>query len=451
MVHWDGKIVPDLTGRTSKVDRIAVLVSYDGTAKFLAVPKIQSGTGENIAKAIYSVLVDWNIADKVVAASFDTTSTNTGLGNGALAFLNKFLGRELIDLACRHHIFEIALKNVFDTVCGTTSAPETLIFNRFGQNWDQIKHKKCNSGLNDSIVRSNISDEECQQIKDFCLGQLKQKQIRGDYRELLELTLTFLGVEDYDFRACGATSHARFMSKCIYSLKIFLFRDHFKPFTPRELKCIREICIFVVKLYIKFWFRCTNAIAAPNQDLMFLREAFEYEQTNTAVSKAVVDKLKNHLWYLSPQKVALAFLDPNVSLEMKRKMVKRLTAKDPVVTLLENRKHLNPKRLLKCDLSDFVSSKTKDFFSIFGHSTDFFELDPSEWADNDQYQTAFDFFNNLFVVNDTAERGIKFLKDYNCVLTRDEDEFQLILQVVDAYRKMYPSHKKSALMDHHQT
>lgn len=108
VVHWDGKIVPDLTGR-SKVDRIAVLVSYDGTAKFLGAPKIESGSGLNIAEAVYSVLIEWKIAEKVVASCFDTTSTNTGLEHGACYYLDQLLGRKLIQLACRHH--EIALKN----------------------------------------------------------------------------------------------------------------------------------------------------------------------------------------------------------------------------------------------------------------------------------------------------------------------------------------------------
>ena len=44
-------------------------------------------------------------------------------------------------------------------------------------------------------------------------------------------------------------------------------------------------------------------------------------------------------------------------------------------------------------------------------------------------------------------RGVKFIKDYNRVLTHDEDELQFILQVVDSYRKKYPSHSKSALTD----
>lgn len=276
VVHWDGKIVPDLTGR-EKVDRIAVLVSYDGTAKFLGAPKIKSGTGQSIAEAVYGVLIDWNIAEKVVACSFDTTSTNTGLESGACHYLNKLLGRELIQFACRHHTHEIALKNVFEKKHGKTSSPETLIFNRFANEWEKIKSNQINFGINDATVKSKISQTECEQIMDFCQKQLEQKQIRGDYKELLQLTITFLGGDGGNFCTCGATSHARWMSKCIYALKIFLFRDHFH-LTQRELNCMRDMSIFIVKLYIKPWYECTNGIKSPNQDLNFLREAFDYEK-----------------------------------------------------------------------------------------------------------------------------------------------------------------------------
>ncbi|CAH0555072.1 unnamed protein product [Brassicogethes aeneus] len=40
VVHWDGTILADLVGR-SNVDRIAVLVSYNGTSQFLGAPKIE--------------------------------------------------------------------------------------------------------------------------------------------------------------------------------------------------------------------------------------------------------------------------------------------------------------------------------------------------------------------------------------------------------------------------
>ena len=141
IVHWDGKILPDLIGR-EKVDRIAVLVSCNGTAKFLGAPKIESGSGRRIAEAFHDVLIEWGISEKVVASSFDTTSSNTGMQEGACFHLDKLLNRKLISLGCRHHIYEIILKNVFDKKHGATSGPETLIFNRFANKWNQIKDKQ---------------------------------------------------------------------------------------------------------------------------------------------------------------------------------------------------------------------------------------------------------------------------------------------------------------------
>lgn len=172
VVHWDGKILPDVTGR-EKVDRIAVLVSYEGTAKFLAAPKIPgNATGIQTAEAVYNVLVEWNLTEKIVASSFDTTSTNTGIHNGAGYYLDQYLGKQLIQLGCRHHIYEIIIKHVYEKKFGKTSAPETLLFNRFAKEWEQNKNKQPQSGLDDPLVRSNISNVECEHIKNYCVEKL---------------------------------------------------------------------------------------------------------------------------------------------------------------------------------------------------------------------------------------------------------------------------------------
>ena len=132
---------------------------------------------------------------------------------------------------------------------------------------------------------------------------------------------------------------------------------------------------------------------------------------------------------------------------MKRKMVKCLKKTKPTVAFVTYRKYPNPQHLLKFDLADFVSYKSKVLFSSFELQTEFFDLDPSIWDDNEEYQTASEFFQNLLVVNDAAERGVKFMKDYNRILTKDQEQVKFILQVVDSYRKKYQSHTKSALTD----
>ncbi|XP_053968382.1 uncharacterized protein LOC128869807 [Anastrepha ludens] len=427
VVHWDGKLLQDLIGRL-KVERIAVLVSYNGTSKFLGAPKIESSSGEHIAAAVHETLVKWNIAEYVQGKCFDTTSSNTGTEKGASVLLEKKLKRQLLDLSCRHHVYEILLSSVFEVKLSPSSAPEVLIFERFAKSWTSYDLDSFCSGLNEKMVLLQIDQVEQENIKKFCFDQLTKNQIRDDYKEFLELVLTFLGAGPFNFRTPGPTSNARWMAKAIYCLKIFLFRQQFQ-LTKREANGLRDICIFLIKLYIKPWCRCTNAIAAPLQDLNFVKAAVQYDQTDSAISKAVTKKLTHHLWYLSEELVALAFFDSDVSHEEKRQMVEKLQSKEPVVKLK----------------NDFVSENTKKFFNRFGLSTTFLEFDPSTWETAFDYEEGWTFCQNLFVVNDTAERGIKFIKDFNRILTNDEEELQLVFQFVQSYREKFRSYKKSDL------
>lgn len=55
VVHWDGKLLPDLTG-IEKVDRLPVIVSGLGIHQLLGVLKLNSGTGEAQAGAVATLL-----------------------------------------------------------------------------------------------------------------------------------------------------------------------------------------------------------------------------------------------------------------------------------------------------------------------------------------------------------------------------------------------------------
>jgi len=55
MVHWDGKLLPDITGR-EVVDMLPILVTGDGLQQLLGVPKLSSGSGLAMATAITEYL-----------------------------------------------------------------------------------------------------------------------------------------------------------------------------------------------------------------------------------------------------------------------------------------------------------------------------------------------------------------------------------------------------------
>lgn len=75
------------------------------------------------------------------------------------------------------------------------------------------------------------------------------------------------------------------------------------------------------------------------------------------------------------------------------------------------------------------------------------EADPSEWNEREDFLSGLQVSKNICVVNDPAERAVKLITDFNRSLTHDEEDKQYLIQVVEKYRKMYPSHTKSSLLD----
>lgn len=77
VVHWDGKLLPQIVG-TGSVERLRVVISSLRAEQLLDIPKLASGTGANLAAAVIEILNDWNLATNVRAMCFDTTRSNTG-------------------------------------------------------------------------------------------------------------------------------------------------------------------------------------------------------------------------------------------------------------------------------------------------------------------------------------------------------------------------------------
>lgn len=54
---------------------------------------------------------------------------------------------------------------------------------------------------------------------------------------------------------------------------------------------------------------------------------------------------------------------------------------------------------------------------------------------------------NVSVVNDAVERGVKLITDFNRSLAHNEGEKQFSLQIVNDYTAHFPSYKKSVLLN----
>lgn len=101
--------------------------------------------------------------------------------------------------------------------------------------------------------------------------------------------------------------------------------------------------------------------------------------------------------------------------------------------------------LVDKDIDYFVSPQTVNFFKRFKIDTDFLNTDPDVWCKNENYLKAQKIVKGLRIVNDTAERGVKLIQDFNSSLTKDEEQRQFVLQVVAECRHVFPDSSKATI------
>ncbi|CAG17501.1 hypothetical protein CcBV_30.5 [Bracoviriform congregatae] len=390
VLHWDGKILKTSSGKNK--ERLPVVLSCGQIEKILAIPVLDDGTGQSQADAMFDAINDWGIPDFIKALCCDTTAANLGSSKGAAVSLERLLEKKLLYLPCRHHIFELILRGVFELKIPTTSGPDVPLFKRFRESWGEIDISQYSNGIEDSYVQEKIQNH-IDDINHFIQKQLDSNQPREDYRELLEL-----------------------------------------------------VQIFIV--YIKAWFTCPLASEAPNNDLSFLKELIDYQSTDAKISEVALKKFSMHLWYLNPETVAMAFFDERISSNIKNQMVIMLKSIDTNSEINLKRFEIkNIRDVYDWNIASFVSSRSLQFFERFGINTDFLNLNPSEWCQNEDYQKGLLLVRSLKVVNDIAERAVKLIEEYHSILSKDPERQQFIVQYLSEYEQYYADTRKSAITE----
>ncbi|XP_076042026.1 uncharacterized protein LOC143025930 [Oratosquilla oratoria] len=152
MLYGDGKLLPDITVASSgreKAERIAILALGDGVEFLLGVPKIGSSSGTDQANACLSAINNWGLSHQIKTIVFDTTASNTGLLQGACIKIQEKLQKELVWLACRHHVYEVILADVFRSAYGPSSGPSIPLFSRFQDLWGNLDKRNFKTAEDD--------------------------------------------------------------------------------------------------------------------------------------------------------------------------------------------------------------------------------------------------------------------------------------------------------------
>ena len=110
---------------------------------------------------------------------------------------------------------------------------------------------------------------------------------------------------------------------------------------------------------------------------------------------------------------------------------------------MEIRKPTLPEVDVTSEILDFVGPRSKLLFDLLEISTDF--LNTEEWYKSTEYETAKKALKALSTTNDSAERAIALAVTFNTKITRDEQTYQELLQVVEYHRKTYNFNTKKEL------
>ena len=381
---------------------------------------------------------------------------NTGEINGVVKRLEASVGKNILQLACRHHIYELVCGAASEIVLGKnepgkekkkTTAPYEPVFKKFCNSWEYIdKDTKYAFDTNSAnrTLQGHIADS-----KTFLTRWLKNpKTMRDDYLEMAQLCLIYLGgtlpneMSDARLRAPSAYHHARWMSKILYVLKIAMLKPHFIV----NIEEIRSLALFYSVYYSTAWLTCTFATDAPLNDLNCIKTLEVVWNSEVTwpimfkqIVKAALDKLLGHTWYLSERLVILALFSKNVDTPTKERMRRAILK---YMDKPQHNEQLKPEctSFSKKQLKDFVGSDSHCIFDLLDLKKDFLKISASKWTSSINYMDAVNSVKQLSVVNDAAERALGMATSlHGPAMPKDETQKQSLFKVVTAIRKVQGS------------
>ena len=268
----------------------------------------------------------------------------TGQHTAACVSLQRDLGRPLLWLACRRHIGEVILSDCWDSLkFEASTGPSVMLFVRLVPNSFKIyfnstffrvtyikiclnilllisvilRFKKEFTKLETGDVAlfhypevEGLSDEERNDMTTFLRQSLEKNFVRGDYKELIELSLLVLTEgsepENFSMKHPGALHKARWMGKLLYGIKMVLLSKQIQEkfsksevATKSQMNKLERFCTFAVRIYVPWWIVCPLAASAPVNDLILSENLNKYKVHDSIIAEKGLQALSRHSWYIN--------------------------------------------------------------------------------------------------------------------------------------------------------
>lgn len=449
-LHWDEKLMAMTTGE--KMEQLAIVASGGSypEGKLLGAIPIRNGTGKTMAEKVYEIGTDWCVLDSTVSLIFDTTSSNTGILQGAATRLEVMINRKLFWLACRHHILELVVAAAWKSMFGDDQSSDHLRFKELQEKWNSLDREvpiRIDLRLGPEMTRRK--DRIIKVMKDFLVERNSKGLIpRADYAESLRLAIMMLDGWDkgkFSWRQPGAFHKARWLAHILYAPKMLAFGEQM-GYEPDFIDKLKVFVTFTSLYYVPYWILAPRGIDAAVHDLEFSKTLFQLcaEVEFTELANAALRTFRRHTWYLCSETVIFSLFSALVSPDEKSTIAKKLLAVDIPAEFVPGKPQL-PTIHQRSELSDFVNENSWFLFHVLDVQCTWLATPPETWEQNDCFVKVQNYLRHMKVVNDSAERGIKLCSEFIQILTKNEDNRQEMLQVVESHRYRVKERTKRAL------
>ena len=249
-----------------------------------------------LATRIYEWLKVRGFDKTIQAIGGDSTSVNTGWKGGAMAHLEKLLGRKLVWLVCDLHTNELPLRHLIIDVDG-----KTLSNNKWSGPLGNML-----DDATDMEIESKIKIVECiplptippEVVKDLSTDQYYAYLIHEAIRTgKISARLASLEI--------GPVNHSRWLTTANRFLRIWCSKHRLKG---KNLANLQQIIEYIMRVYLPNWFNTKikhHWIQGPNHVLFQL-------QTTRSLSLETQEMLRDHIqrsaWYSHSESILQSML-----------------------------------------------------------------------------------------------------------------------------------------------
>ena len=182
---------------------------------------------------------------------------------------------------------------------------------------------------------------------------------------------------------------------------------------------------FILFVYLESLFRSSSLFTAACDDLKPHQRLLKFGYIHKKLANVGLTVLRRHTWYLTQELVPVCLFNNNLPVD-------NLSIQKPVLPTISSK-----------SVVDYIGPRSTTLFSILGISYKL--LSDPDWRQYPEYIKIKMTLKNLTPINESCERALALATKFNGHITRDEQQYQNLVLVIEAHRKKFSIMKKSGL------